>query len=549
MTDVIFEYVEKLLSLLMSLIMLISNLFSGVNSTAVTIDADNPGDTVPAVVNTLNVWNPYAFDENTQPDSENDVMSFVDYIELMTATGGSEENDPFVNPLDTSVLDDYDFSRIVSSCRGVLNLGAKPFLILGNVPLKLSENPVIGGFGYNVCPPKDYNEWYKFICAYLTALTDKFGVDEVRTWRFGVLTEYENEEWFSVDGDADKTYTAYCKLYDYTVKALTDTLGNNVYVGAHSMTVTEGLWDERDFIKHCASGINYATGKTGTRICYLTSSFYDNGIYEKTDGKRPAECIEFLRAAAEENGLNNLDYGFDEGRILSGKAGADDSALSLRSVGDSSQAAYDAKLYKEIIEAGASWFSSWGYTTGGAVNGFASVAYHQASLFAKTAGKNRLDVSVSAKIGKKTDKNAFAAKDSETGAIYISAYNYKFSKLHFMPCSMKITVNDSSLKGRTVEIRTYYINDDCNFFDEWQTDAAEYISAGTATSWSPDSFALDNDIVNSELREKYTSELREKYKELSVLTPVTQTVEVADTLTFTLDTDANTAAFVEIIPQ
>ena len=543
------EIFEKILSFIMSIITVVSGLVSGINKTSVTIDANKLGDEVPAIVNTLNVWNPYAFNENTQPDSENDVMSFVDYIELMTATGGNEENDPFINPLDNTTLDDYDFSRIIASCQGVLNLGAKPSLILGNVPLKLSENPVIGGFGYNVCPPKDYNEWYNFICAYLSALVKKFGVDEVKTWHFGVLTEYENEDWFSSDGDPQKTFISYCQLYDYTVKALIDILGKDVYVGAHSMTVTEGLWDERDFIKHCAVGKNYATGETGTRICYLSSSFYDTEIYEKTSGKRPAECINFLRSAAEENGLDNLDYGFDEGRILSGESGADDNSLTCRAVGDSAQAAYDAKLYREILEAGASWFSSWGYTTGGAINGFASVAYHEASLFSKMAGCKRIDVSSNTKIGKKTDKNAFAAKDTNTGNIYISAYNFKFDKHHFMPCTMNITVNDTSLTGKTVEIRTYYINDDCNFFDEWKKDAAKYISSGTATSWSPDSFTLDSDILNPELHELYTTKLRDEYKKLSVLTHESQKVVVNDTLTLKLKTNANTAAFVEIIPQ
>ncbi len=544
-----FNAFEKIFSFILSILTFVSGFVSGINKTSVTIDANKLGDEVPAIVNTLNVWNPYAFNENTQPDSENDVMSFVDYIELMTATGGNEENDPFINPLDNSILDDYDFSRIIASCQGVLNLGAKPVLILGNVPLKLSENPVLGGYGYNVCPPKNYNEWYDFICTYLSALVEKFGIDEVETWHFGVLTEYENEEWFSADGDPQKTFISYCRLYDYTVKALIDILGDDVYVGAHSMTVTEGLWDERDFIKHCAIGKNYATGETGTRICYLTSSFYDSEIYEKTAGKRPAECINFLRLAAEENGLNNLDYGFDEGRILSGERGADDNSLTCRAVGDSVQAAYDAKLYKEIIEAGASWFSSWGYTTGGAINGFASVAYHEALLFSKMTGSKRLDVSTNTKIEKKTDKNAFAAKDAKTGNIYIAAYNFRFDKHHIMPCTMNITVNDISLIGKTVEIHTYYVNDDCNFFDEWKKDAEKYILSDTATSWSPDSFTLDSDILNPELYELYTTKLRDEYKKLSVLTSETQTVEISNTLTLKLKTDANTAAFVEIIPQ
>lgn len=130
-------------------------------------------------------------------------MAFVDYIELMSATGGNAENDPFAEPLNREVLDDYNFSRIVSSCRGILNLVAKPFLKLGNIPLKLSAEPLIGDFGCNVRPPPphDYDEWYRFLRAYLGALTDAFVVDEVSSWRFGVFTEYENPDCYTLDGN------------------------------------------------------------------------------------------------------------------------------------------------------------------------------------------------------------------------------------------------------------------------------------------------------------------------------------------------------------
>ena len=60
------------------------------------------------------------------------------------------------------------------------------------------------------------------------------------------MTEYENADWFVGSDSEDKeilakeSAEAYCKLYDYTAQALVDVLGEDVFVGAHSMSVTEG---------------------------------------------------------------------------------------------------------------------------------------------------------------------------------------------------------------------------------------------------------------------------------------------------------------------
>ena len=73
--------------------------------------------------------------------------------------------------------------------------------------------------------------------------------------------------------------------------ALIDEIGEEVFVGAHSMTVTEGLWDEGYFIEHCANGTNYKTGKKGSRLCYLSASFYDSNPGKFTKGKTLAKKL------------------------------------------------------------------------------------------------------------------------------------------------------------------------------------------------------------------------------------------------------------------
>ena len=162
--------------------------------------------------------------------------------------------------------------------------------------LKFTKEYKTAAFGVNVCAPEDYEAYYRYIKAIVQALADTFGEKEVKRWHWGVFTEYENADWFiGTDGTPENAADEFCKLYDWTVQAVIDVLGEDIYIGAHSMTVTEGLWDEEIFIRHVATGKNHCTGKIGTRISYLSTSFYDVEPGIPTSGKQLAECINYVR--------------------------------------------------------------------------------------------------------------------------------------------------------------------------------------------------------------------------------------------------------------
>ena len=187
----------------------------------------------------------------------------------MAATGGNEQRDLFKDPGDRATVTDYDFGRLVAACRNIVRMGLKPMIKTGWVPLKMSAEPKMSKeFGTNIRPPDDYDAYYNYIRAVAGALKKEFGVAKIRTWSWGVGVEFENKDWFeAVDGKGETTKEAYFHLYDTTVAALEDTLGaDNVTVGAHSMSVSEGLWDEREFIEHCAKGPNlHQPDRKGTR--------------------------------------------------------------------------------------------------------------------------------------------------------------------------------------------------------------------------------------------------------------------------------------------
>jgi hypothetical protein len=542
-----------------SIIALIISFVAGVIGMAVnktidvefTVDTRERGDVIGNKLSNSNLWSLNSLLGEISIDKTADPTVFTEYIQLMTATGGNAERDLFVNPLDRNVLDDYDFSPLIAACGKILELGAKPHIKTGAVPLKLTADPVLGVFGVNVYPPDDYDRYYTYISAIAQALTDEFGRDEVLTWRFGVLTEYENKDWFMAkSGTPADSKVAFCKLYDYTVAALQDTIGENVFVGAHSMSVAEGLWDERDFIEHCAKGANYKTGLTGTRICFLNASFYDRKPGEAGDLTLP-DTIKILRNKAECAGLTDLIYGVDEGRILSGTRGAIAGDLNLRISGFTYQAGYDARLLKQMVDHDIDYFSSWGYTTNGHWGGLPTVSFHVADRFYEMAGSERATVKKCFLNLPQAEVDAVAGWDSQTNTIHIMAYNFKNKLDYKYSADMAFNITAPQFDGRTVRVTKYTVDDNANFFDDWQQDRKLYNITDDCFSWSPDDPAVDTatTLTAQWARDIYFNELRPKYETASMLVPVTETITVTNSLITLRATAApNTVVFFKIEP-
>ncbi|MBQ2846902.1 MAG: hypothetical protein IJE74_01415 [Clostridia bacterium] len=531
------------------------SVIDAVNNYEFTVDVSETGAVLANPASNVNVWsidgNPFV---GAKINEENNIFDFVNYVQFMQCTGGNAERDLFVDPYDRTVLDDYDFTVLIENCRGVVNLGAKPFLKLGSVPLKYSSKANTDAmFSTNIYPPDDYNVYYNYIAAIAQALVNEFGREEVLTWRFGVMTEYENSAWFMANSETpEDSAVEYCKLYDYTVAALEDVIGE-VFVGAHSMTVTEGLWDEALFIKHCANGTNFKTGKTGTRICYLSASFYDSAPGEFTDGYTLPETIDYIRRVAEKEGLTNLIYGIDEGRILCGNvSGTDSDELLSRTCGYTYQAAYDARIYKQMFENDINYFSSWYYLSNGLFEGNPTVSYHVARNAAKFGGAKLAQTKMS-RFGLLlcSEVDAVSAYDEENDTLRIMAYNFKNDVDYKANADLKFRVKAPQLDGKQVKITAYMINDDCNYFDEWIEDREKYGIGDDCFAWSPDDPLLDNPVTlsNPKAREIYKNELYDKYTECSKLVPTEQTVTVENgEIILEASLDPNAVVFYEITP-
>ena len=543
--------------ILTAIISFFGNLFGfsdAINNYEFSVDATQTGNVLANPASNVNIWsiegNPFV---NAKINEENNIFEFVNYVQFMQCTGGNAQRDLFVDPLDRTVLDDYDFSTLINNCRGVLNLGAKPFLKLGSVPLKYSAKAnTEAEFDTNIYPPDDYNVYYSYIAAIAQALVEEFGREEVLSWRFGVMTEYENASWFMANSETpEDSAVEYCKLYDYTVAALIDVIGKDVFVGAHSMTVTEGLWDEAYFINHCASGTNHKTGEKGSRLCYLSASFYDYSPGEFTSGKTLPETIAYLRDTAKAAGIENLIFGIDEGRILCGNSrGADDDQLLTRTCGYTYQAAYDARLYAQMFENDINYFSAWSYLSNGLLEGNPTVSYHVAKNAAKFGGmKMAKTEKTSSGYMFKTEVNAVSAFDGET--LRIMAYNFKNNVEYNKTADLSFKINVPQFAGKNVKVTAYVVDDDCNYFDEWVEDRKTYGIGDECFGWSPDDPQIDSTITLSdpEAREIYKTKLYDKYTECSKLVPVENTVTVENgEISLEITLDPNAVVFYEITP-
>lgn len=507
-------------------------LFLGTSTYNYKIDTTELRNEIPNIVDNMNDWDMGTSYYNVRNNEKYDVFNFVKYIQLMQCTGGTPERDLFKDPYDTSTFTDYDFARLIKNCRGILSLGAKPHLKLGGVPIKFTTDYIIGGdFSMNPYPPDDYNVYYDYIKAVAQALVDEFGLEEVKTWRFGCMTEFENKGWFfAKDETPESSEIAYFKLYDYTVQALIDVIGNDVFVGAHCMGVSEGLWDERNFLKHCAEGENYATGKKGTHISFFSASFYNNSPGDFGGGFTLPELAEHIQKAAKEYGLNDLIFGIDEGRLLVGiNGGSIDKQLNSRITGYTWQAAYDARLFKQAIDSGMDYFSSWAFLTGGKLNGYPTVSYHVANNIYKFAGGKQAKVTKThMNAGLHIESDCLASWNEEEQTLRLMVYNFKNDLDYDKNMKVNFNVNVPQLDGKTVTVTKYLINDDCNFFDEWLEDRKTYGIGDECFSWSPDDPTLESKTTLSDSKaiEIYNSELRARYEECAVLTPVTETVVV-----------------------
>jgi len=164
--------------------------------------------------------------------------------------------------------------------------GLKPYAQIGFMPQALSVKPDPyqhewrPGLPYNKVytgwaqPPKDYAKWSELVYQWVKHNVERYGAAEVERWYWEVWNEPNIAYWQS-------TPEEFHKLHDYAVDAVRRALPT-ARVGGPDTAGGAGGKFLGDFLEHCLRGTNYATGKTGTPIDFL--SFHAKGAPKFVEG-------------------------------------------------------------------------------------------------------------------------------------------------------------------------------------------------------------------------------------------------------------------------
>jgi len=159
-----------------------------------------------------------------------------------------------------------------------LERGLKPYAQIGFMPEAMTTHPrdyphhppemerapANAGQSY---PPKDYSKWGELVYQWTRHCVEKYGPAEVETWYWEVWNEPNISYWHGSHAD-------YFKLYDYAAAGVRRALPA-ARVGGPETAGGPGGNFLREFLEHCARGTNYATGKPGSPLDFI--SFHAKG--------------------------------------------------------------------------------------------------------------------------------------------------------------------------------------------------------------------------------------------------------------------------------
>jgi xylan 1,4-beta-xylosidase len=165
---------------------------------------------------------------------------------------------------DWRIMDEMMDAIVASGCRPLIEIGFMPKdLSVRPEPYKSSDPFKMEGFGVYF-PPKDYEKWAELIRQWARHSAKRYqGVE--KDWLWELWNEANIRYW-------QGSFEEYCKLFDYTERALHEVMPKAIFGGPHTAGAPPFL---RRFLEHCLKGKNYVTARKGTRLDYV--GFHSKG--------------------------------------------------------------------------------------------------------------------------------------------------------------------------------------------------------------------------------------------------------------------------------
>jgi xylan 1,4-beta-xylosidase len=158
-----------------------------------------------------------------------------------------------------------------------MSRGMKPLAEIGFMPQALSIKPQSDSFeitpakekvyhymGWNQ-PPKSYKKFAELVYQWVKHCVQRYGKKEVESWYWELWNEPDIFYW---KGSTEE----YIKLYDYTADAAKRALPTIRIGGPETTNPGSGTAGKflTTFLEHVVNGKNYATGKKGTPLDFIT---------------------------------------------------------------------------------------------------------------------------------------------------------------------------------------------------------------------------------------------------------------------------------------
>ncbi len=166
-----------------------------------------------------------------------------------------------------------------------MRVKAKPLVEIGFMPQALSVRPdpykhhwpegtLWTGWAY---PPGDYHQWADLVYRWVQHAAERYGKEQVQSWNWEVWNEPDIGYW---QGSRDE----YFKLYDFAAEAVKRALPQARVGGPDSTGPVDPHAADflRQFLAHCANGINSATGGKGAPLDFVT--FHAKGDPKMVEG-------------------------------------------------------------------------------------------------------------------------------------------------------------------------------------------------------------------------------------------------------------------------
>jgi len=166
----------------------------------------------------------------------------------------------------------YNFSYVNQIYDGLLANGVKPFVEISFMPRQMAaDTNITQSFWYRpvVSPPKDYAKWDAMMRAFAQHLVERYGIDEVSTWKFEVWNEPNLDFW-----GGNPRQATYFELYDHTARAL-KAVSPRLQVGGPS--TAQAAW-VTPFLEHVKSA--------GVPVDFVSTHVYGNDTADNVFGTK-----------------------------------------------------------------------------------------------------------------------------------------------------------------------------------------------------------------------------------------------------------------------